>query len=124
MHSLDPPPSFLVMIEYVLIKWKQDYPPPPPLLYGVKGRVLNLIFVQRFAFEVWRIRHFCTDKFVSDLIQRLVVVGPIHCALIGAAMRGGDKSEGAATRGNKTKAARLLRLSPPTLYYRLEKYGL
>lgn len=26
--------------------------------------------------------------------------------------------------GNKTKAARLLRLSPPTLYYRLEKYGL
>lgn len=26
--------------------------------------------------------------------------------------------------GNKTKAARLLRLSPPTFYYRLEKYGL
>jgi two-component system response regulator AtoC len=26
--------------------------------------------------------------------------------------------------GNKTKAARLLNLSPPTLYYRLEKYGI
>jgi two-component system response regulator HydG len=26
--------------------------------------------------------------------------------------------------GNKTQAARLLKLSPPTLYYRLEKYGL
>jgi Response regulator containing CheY-like receiver, AAA-type ATPase, and DNA-binding domains len=26
--------------------------------------------------------------------------------------------------GNKTKAAKLLNLSPPTLYYRLEKYGL
>lgn len=26
--------------------------------------------------------------------------------------------------GNKTKAAKLLKLSPPTLYYRLEKYGL
>jgi DNA-binding NtrC family response regulator len=26
--------------------------------------------------------------------------------------------------GNKAKAARLLRLSPPTLYYRLEKYGI
>jgi two-component system NtrC family response regulator len=27
-------------------------------------------------------------------------------------------------KGNKTKAAKLLKLSPPTLYYRLEKYGL
>ena len=25
-------------------------------------------------------------------------------------------------KGNKTKAAKLLNLSPPTLYYRLEKY--
>ena len=29
-----------------------------------------------------------------------------------------------AANGNKTKAAKLLKLSPPTLYYRLEKYGL
>jgi DNA-binding NtrC family response regulator len=28
------------------------------------------------------------------------------------------------TNGNKTKAAKLLNLSPPTLYYRLEKFGL
>lgn len=27
-------------------------------------------------------------------------------------------------KGNKTKAAKLLNLSPPTLYYRIEKYGL
>ena len=27
-------------------------------------------------------------------------------------------------KGNKTKAAKLLNLSPPTLYYRLEKYGI
>ncbi|HSE42747.1 MAG TPA: sigma-54 dependent transcriptional regulator, partial [Acidobacteriota bacterium] len=30
----------------------------------------------------------------------------------------------ALANGNKAKAARLLRLSPPTLYYRLEKYGI
>ena len=29
-----------------------------------------------------------------------------------------------AANGNKTKAAKLLKLTPPTLYYRLEKYGL
>jgi transcriptional regulator with PAS, ATPase and Fis domain len=28
------------------------------------------------------------------------------------------------THGNKTRAAKLLNMSPPTFYYRLEKYGL
>ena len=60
------------------------------------------------AEERW-IHHLCADEFVRHLIERLVVVRAVHCALIGAAVSGRDIAGCGVEPGVEAEAAHVLR---------------